>query len=116
MNSHAEQLWMRILAHLREQGQLPLRSEQLTPLEIAAHCQEGASNERVRRFVHDYYYPHHFGQTDGALSDDLAQALVMALESGQPDLASHVSDSSPKSTSPHLCHLCAQRPIRNNPT
>lgn len=116
MTPPAEQLWARILAHLRQQGRLPLQSEQLTPLEIAALCHDGDSDERVQRFVHDYYYPHHFGETAGALSDAKAHELVTALESGvaadvQPDAAALATP-----VRRQTCHICERRAVPGQPS
>lgn len=116
MTTPAEQLWARILAHLRQQGRLPLRSEQLTPSEIAALCNDGVSDERVHRFVHDYYYPHHFGDTAGALSDAKANELVTALESG---VAADVHSDAASPAAPmrrHTCQICERRAVPGQPS
>lgn len=119
MIPQAEQLWTRLLAQLRRHGRLPLRSEQLTPQEIAAHCYEADGDDRGWRFVHDYYYPHHFGQTAGALSEAEAEALVTSFEPGAKAALRPAPDSPDSPPAPPvrrpLCQICKHRPVPSQP-
>lgn len=104
----AEALWTRLLALLREQGRMPLRSEPLTPHEIALHCHETDGDDRVRRFVDGFYYPARFGQTTGSLSVAEAEVLVDSFEKR----AAIASDNTHgKSAHRPLCQICQHRPV-----
>lgn len=73
-----EQLWQRLLAWLRQQRVLP--EGNFTPAEIARRADEALADERVRRFIFEYYYPRAYGQVDGTWSDEAAEELVTSLE------------------------------------
>ncbi|MDP1587101.1 MAG: hypothetical protein Q8M07_05130 [Prosthecobacter sp.] len=108
----AEALWTRLLALLREQGRMPLRSEPLTPHEIALHCHETDGDDRVRRFVDGFYYPARFGQTTGSLSEAEARAL---LDSFEKRAATAGDDTHGKSAHRPLCQICQHRPVSGTP-
>ena len=65
--------------------------------------------------MRDYYYPHHFGLTTGALSEAEAEALVASFEPGAKAVrppASDSPDSSPATAAARqLCQLCEHRPV-----
>ena len=86
----------------------------------ALHPRSLAGEDRVRSFVHDYYYPHHFGQVAGALSEVEAEALVASFEPGAKAIfppALNSSDSSPTpSVHRPLCQICEHRPVPSQPT
>ena len=49
--THAEELWVRIIAVLSRREQLPEQVEQMTPAELAAWAGRALNDERLLRFV-----------------------------------------------------------------
>ena len=49
--THAEELWVRIIAVLSRCEQLPEQVEQMTPAELAAWAGRALNDERLLRFV-----------------------------------------------------------------
>ena len=113
MKAKAEELWARVLAELRRRGLLPLRSEPLTPQEIAEHLRTQEGDRTVFRFVHEYLYPTQFGQTRGLLGEPEAEALVTAFERGRKTTADSGEAVPPKAP---MCRLCNHRPAAGSPS
>ena len=72
-------LWLRALHAAGARGLLPVEAAGLTPAELAAEVR-GRGEERLAVLVHGWYYPSSYGQAAGALSDEEALQVVVALE------------------------------------
>jgi hypothetical protein len=107
VSATAEGLWARVLAEIGRRGLLPLRSEPLTPREIAEYFLAQVGDRTVHRFVHEYLYPTKFGQTKGLMSDREAETLIAGFERGKrtPDPAEPTPAEVPK------CRVCHHRPV-----
>lgn len=112
MKAKAEELWARVLAEIRRRGLLPLRSEPLTPQEIAEHLRARDGDRTVFRFVHEYLYPTQFGLTRGLLGEPDAEALVAAFEAGRRMAVDPVA-SAPAEVP--KCGICNHRPVPGSP-
>lgn len=111
MKTTVDQLWARVLAEIGRRGLLPIRSEPLTPHEIAEQLRARDADRTVHRFVHEYFYPMKFGQTLGSMSEREAEVLVAAFESG-----SRTPDSvGPVQAEIAICRVCNHRPISSSP-
>src|SRR5262249_17419146 len=66
-------------AILQERGVLPLEHETQTPGEIAVSVSRAIGDSRVHRLVWEFYYPRHFGNQAGSLTDDEALQLVKSI-------------------------------------
>jgi len=76
MRDDVEALWVTLRDWLAIRGDLPLGHMVMTPAEIAGALASASGDGRVGEFVWNYYYPHFYGQQNGAMSDDEARALV----------------------------------------
>ena len=99
-----EVLWRRLLTAL-EQRYDPF-DESMTPAEIALEVAASVGDRRVSQFVWDYYYPRLYGQTNGLLSDSVAERLIVSLEKRKPAGA----DASLTVSTPVLphCSVCGR--------
>lgn len=110
MNPVAEKLWVSLLAALRGEGRLPERWAWLTPLELGELFADRTGDDRVRVFVRDYYYPHHFGQVRARLTDTEAEKLVNSF--GEAPRADATFRDLPPLPGEAPCHVCSKRPAR----
>ncbi len=85
-------LWAQLLGLLDNQGLLPIQFNRMTPAEIANHVLDHNGDERVVRFVWNYYYPRNYGNIKGLLSDKKARALVESFLQPQKQTSESVSN------------------------
>lgn len=110
MHAKHDELWTRLRDALSARGALPVGNA--TPGEIAAHATQVLPGDAVRRFVHDYYYKHQFGATDGLLSEAEALALVVQVEALPAVKARPATPSPPQNKSSAPSEPKASRPAR----
>ncbi|MDP1587099.1 MAG: tetratricopeptide repeat protein, partial [Prosthecobacter sp.] len=109
MHAKHDELWTRLCDVLSARGALPAGNA--TPGEIAAHATQVLPGDAVRRFVHDYYYKHQFGVTDGVMSDVEALALVVQVEA-LPAVKAPPATQPPQNKSSAPSEPKASRPAR----
>lgn len=123
MSADYKTLWKRLLGHFEKRGYLPLRYQVMTPAEIAESVYAARGDDRARHFVLGYYYPHFYGQEEGTLSDEDAEALVASFEEHSqppPDRSmAHVKRRRGSVKAAHVakrlsCEICGLRAARGN--
>ena len=113
MSAQAEALWLRALQAVQTRGLLPEKRSPLTPRELAVEV-ERRGEGRLLRLVEGWYYPVSYGVSRGALSDEDALHLVVALE-GETVPLEDASQSMPPVPEPRSrrrdpsCELCGAR-------
>ena len=70
-----DQLWSEMAQRLRRCANLPADHARLTPAELASRF-SGGDRERFRRLIHEWYYPRHYGETQGVMPDDEARQVM----------------------------------------
>lgn len=95
-------LWKELCGLLNQEGVLPLDAETLTPAEVANAVVAGNGDARPRTFVWQYFYPQHYGGTQGGLSDAEAAALVTSFRAAP--------EPPPTVAGGPSCGVCHQRP------
>lgn len=112
MSAEFEGLWRELRETLKTRGDLPLRSDVLTPAEIAEYVRGASGDERTRQFVWDYYYPRYYGNEDGAMSDDEAAELVASMRKQPPAGEPPHTTTSSSGADRHLCGVCHRRDVQ----
>ena len=113
MSADVDGLWREVREALKARGDLPLRAEVLTPAEIADHVRGTSGDARLRRFVWEYYYPHYYGDEDGAMSHDDAAELVASMR--KRPTATDLAEIAESSTDADrvLCGVCRRRDVQD---
>jgi len=109
MNATVEALWQELRSILHARGQLPFGHDVLTPGEIANAIGRGSGDSRVHRFVWEYYYPQHYGNAAGSMSDEEAAALIDSLRQ-RPDPPKDQVKAAPHTPT---CGICQRQPVHN---
>ncbi|MBV8582094.1 MAG: hypothetical protein JOZ86_15830 [Candidatus Eremiobacteraeota bacterium] len=114
-STYAEALWRRALLAVAARGLVPTKAAALTPAELARAARD-AGDDRLVQLVEGFYYPARYGDTAGALSDDDALRLVVALESDAPQVKRRFVNlrfaeaTPPSAADATLCDVCGKRP------
>ncbi len=82
MDERAKSLWRRVREALKGKGWV--FAEGLTPEQVGLLVQQIARDDRVLRFVREYYYPKGYGGVATGLGDPAAEEIVRGLESRAP--------------------------------
>ena len=97
--SDAIALWNRLLGALSASGTAV--DARVTPAELGRRIAL-SGDDRVQRFVVEYYYPRVFGQEPGTLDDAAARSIVESMESRPPPPIAAAAPDDP-------CPLCGQK-------
>jgi hypothetical protein len=111
VNTLTEQLWRRLQVALKKNG-VPM-PENLTPAEIADKARAVIGDDRVSRFVRDYYYPKSFGegQLTHSLSDLEAEEIVISFEP-RPRRVADRPEARRTNDSNRPCAICGRSEVK----
>ena len=73
-----ERLWKDLISRLRARGVID--HSPMTPGEVASAATAVIGDDRVARFVEDYYLPRTYGSNRGQLTRDEAEELLASLD------------------------------------
>lgn len=116
-----EALWVRALHAAEVRGLLPLKRSSLTPRELAATA-AWRGEDRLTQLVEGWYYPQSYGHGRGALTDEQAGSIVVALEAQMQTTKAEIAPADiaapavERPSKPRIvnCDLCG-RPLAPSP-
>lgn len=104
----AASLWTELCGLLQARGELPFQVDLLTPAEVATAVRAANGDRRPHDFVWNYFYPRHYGDADGSLSEAGARALVNSFKARAAPPPAAAADA-PQAV---RCGICHARPVQ----